>query len=127
MITLLVNVVTVVIPPGRVRDECREAFFAELDGMTPRQQLRSTVAFARSTPARHRVLVASGQLDVPHSPVWCRLRIHHVWRTHRTDDGGRYRRCTQCGLYDDGHHDLTHNESAIADSVGVVGLVRWFY
>lgn len=38
----------------------------------------------------------------PHSPLWCRARLHHDWVRRTTPDGGRYRHCRACGIDDDG-------------------------
>jgi hypothetical protein len=49
----------------------------------------------------HRALVEAGELEFPHSPLWCRLHLHHNWHTVQTEDGERYRRCLDCGADDD--------------------------
>jgi hypothetical protein len=33
--------------------------------------------------------------------LMCKLNLRHDWHIETTDDGGRYRRCTRCGKYDD--------------------------
>lgn len=44
----------------------------------------------------------------PHPRVYCRLRLHHHWRTISVEDGtSRYRRCEECGL--DGDLDVRTN------------------
>jgi hypothetical protein len=32
----------------------------------------------------------------------CKTNLRHQWHVETTEDGGRYRRCTRCGKYDDG-------------------------
>jgi hypothetical protein len=29
--------------------------------------------------------------------LMCRLNLRHEWRTERTEDGGRFKRCRRCG------------------------------
>ncbi len=31
----------------------------------------------------------------------CKTNLRHQWHIEATEDGGRYRRCTRCGKYDD--------------------------
>lgn len=31
----------------------------------------------------------------------CKTNLRHQWHVEATEDGGRYRRCTRCGKYDD--------------------------
>ena len=31
----------------------------------------------------------------------CKMNLRHDWRVQTTEDGGRYRRCTRCGKYDE--------------------------
>ena len=92
-----VNNATLLLPPGSIRHRYRHELVSELWGMSTRQQLVHAASILAGAPALHRALVAAGELDVPHSPLWCRLRLHHSWRVERTDDGTTYRRCTACG------------------------------
>ena len=32
----------------------------------------------------------------------CKMNLRHNWHIETTDDGGRYRRCTNCGKYQTG-------------------------
>lgn len=32
----------------------------------------------------------------------CKLNLRHDWHIQSTEDGGRYRRCTRCGKYQEG-------------------------
>lgn len=32
----------------------------------------------------------------------CKLNLQHNWHMETTEDGGRYRRCTRCGKYQEG-------------------------
>jgi hypothetical protein len=69
--------------------------------MSTRQQLSHSLSILAAAPALHQALVEGGELDVPHSPLWCRLHLHHrrrTERTERTEDGTTYRRCRACGL-----------------------------
>ena len=63
------------------------------------------LSLVAAAPALHRALVDSGALDVPHSPLWCRVHLRHRWHALSTDDGSRFRRCLDCGLDHDGTMD----------------------
>jgi hypothetical protein len=41
--------------------------------------------------------------------IFCRLNVHHAWREHSTEDGGRYRRCDRCGKDGTGRTGKTIN------------------
>ena len=92
---------TALLPPGDVRRRYREELVAELWAMSPRRQLGHSVSLLWSAPALHRALVEAGDLEFPHSPLWCRLHLHHRWHRAVTEDGGRFMRCLACGLDDD--------------------------
>jgi len=92
---------TLLLPPGSVRRRYRHELVSELWGMSTRQQAQHSVSILASAPALHRALVESGELEFPHSPLWCRLRLHHRWHTLTAEDGSRYRRCLACGSDDD--------------------------
>jgi hypothetical protein len=93
----VVDMATLVLPSGSVRRRYRQELASELWGMTTGQQLRHASSILVSAPALHRALLESGELDVPHSLLWCRLHLHHRWHNESTDDGARYRRCLACG------------------------------
>jgi hypothetical protein len=96
-----VRLATLVLPPGSVRRRYRQELAAELWGMSSRQQLTHSLSVLASAPRLHRALVESVELDVPHSPLWCRLHLHHQWHTEVTTDGQAFRRCLACGTDDD--------------------------
>lgn len=97
----MVHASTWLLPPGSVRDRYRQELVSELWGMTTGHQLAHSASILVAAPALHRALVESGELDFPHSPLWCRLHLHHRWHTLQTEDGTRYRRCLACGADDD--------------------------
>jgi|SoimicmetaTmtHMC_FD_contig_61_251667_length_810_multi_2_in_0_out_0_2 hypothetical protein len=97
-----VDAATLLLPPGPVRRRYRAELVSELWGMTSGQQLGHALSTLAAAPALHRALVEAGELEVPHSPLWCRARLHHQWHPAVTDDGERYRRCRACGMDDDG-------------------------
>ena len=82
-----VDAATLLIPPGSIRRRYRHELVSELWGMSTAQQLTHAVSLLVAAPALHRALVESGELDVPHSPLWCRLHLHHRWRIERTLEG----------------------------------------
>ena len=92
---------TLPLPPGTVRRRYGAELVSELWGMTTRQQLGHSWSILASAPSLHRALVEAGELDVPHSPLWCRVHLHHRWHWVQTEDGTRYRRCLACGMDDD--------------------------
>ena len=96
-----VHLATLLLPPGRVRSRYRTELEAEQWGMTSREQAAHTWSVLVCAPELHRALVESGELPVPHSPLWCRLRLHHRWHRAVTEDGEPYRRCLACGMDDD--------------------------
>lgn len=96
-----VNAATLLLPPGPIRRRYRAELVSELWGMSTRQQLSHGVSVLLAAPALHRALLESGELGVPHSPLWCRLHLHHRWLTMHTEDGTPYRRCRACGMDDD--------------------------
>lgn len=97
----LVYAGTWLLPPGSVRRRYRQELVAGLWGMNVGHQLIHAVSILVAAPALHRALVQSGELEFPHSPLWCRLRLHHLWHPMQTEDGSRYRRCLACGADDD--------------------------
>jgi hypothetical protein len=92
-----VHVATLLLPPGSIRRRYRSELVSELWGMSTGQQLGHALSILASAPSLHRALVETGELDVPHSTLWCRLHLHHRWRTLRTEEGSTYRRCLACG------------------------------
>lgn len=96
-----VNTATLLLPPGAIRRRYRHELVSELWGMSGRQQAAHAASLLVAAPSLHRALVESGELDVPHSPLWCRLHLHHRWHTVLTDDGQRFHRCLACGMDDD--------------------------
>jgi hypothetical protein len=96
-----VDAATLLLPPGTVRRRYRAELVSEVWGMTAGHQLTHALSVLVSAPALHRALVGAGELEVPHSPLWCRLHLHHRWHPMLTDDGERFNRCTACGLDDD--------------------------
>ena len=96
-----VTAATLLIPPGSVRRRYRHELVSELWGMSGPQQAAHAASVLVAAPSLHRALLESGELDVPHSPLWCRLHLHHRWHTFVTDDGSPYRRCLACGSDDD--------------------------
>lgn len=97
-----VDVATLLLPPGPVRRRYRSEMRAEQWAMTTRQQAAHALSVLVAAPALHRALLESGELTTPHSPLWCRLHLHHTWHQQVTPDGERFRRCCACGLDDDG-------------------------
>ncbi len=97
-----VNAATLLLPPGAIRRRYRHELVSELWGMSGPQQAAPAASVLASAPALHRALVESGELDVPHSPLWCRVHLHHRWHAERTLEGTRYRHCRACGMDDDG-------------------------
>ena len=114
-----VNTATLLLPPGSVRRRYRHELVSELWGMSTRQQLTHCVSVLAAAPSLHRALVEAGELDVPHSPLWCRLHLHHRWHTARTEDGATYRRCRACGLDDD---ETARRSSATGEAYGMTGM-----
>jgi hypothetical protein len=102
---LAVGVATALIPPGQVRERYRTEFAAELAELSATQRVGHALSLVATAPALHRALVDSGAVDVPHSPLWCRVHLRHRWHTLSTDDGARFRRCPDCGLDHDGTMD----------------------
>jgi hypothetical protein len=96
-----VRAATLLLAPGSVRRRYRHELVCELWGMSRRRQLSHSLSILASAPSLHRALVEAGELEFPHSPLWCRLRLHHRWHTLQTDDGTRFRRCLACGADDD--------------------------
>lgn len=96
-----VEVATLLLPPGPVRRRYRHELVSELWGMSVRQQLSHSLSVLASAPSLHRALLDAGELEFPHSPLWCRLHIHHRWHVSVTEDGERFRRCLACGTDDD--------------------------
>lgn len=115
---LAVRAALVLLPPGVVRDRYRRELVAELWGMTDGAQLRYAVSTVAGAPDLHRALLEAGELDVPHSPVWCRMHLHHRWRVRRTPEGTPYRRCMACGTDDDG----TIGGSSAGAGFGLTGV-----
>jgi hypothetical protein len=109
-----VRTATDLLPPGPVRRRYREELVAELWGMSSRQQLGHSWSVLVSAPALHRALVEAGELEFPHSPLWCRLRLHHRWHRVQAEDGTPFRRCLACGLDDDGT-----SRRRVAGSLGI--------
>jgi hypothetical protein len=114
-----VHAATLLLPPGSVRRRDRHELVSELWGMSPGQQLSHATSVLASAPSLHRALLESGELDVPHSPRWCRLHLHHRWRTQRTLGGTTYRKCRACGVDDDG---LAHGGSSAGGAYGTTGV-----
>jgi hypothetical protein len=114
-----VNAATLVLPPGSTRRRYRHELVSELWGMTARQQLSHSLSILASAPSLHRALLDAGELDVPHSPLWCRLHLHHRWHTVRTIEGETYRHCLACGMDDDG---LTRGGSGAGEGFGLTGV-----
>jgi len=114
-----VHAATLLLPPGPVRRRYRAELLSELWGMPPRQQLTHALSILVSAPALHRALVEAGELDVPHSPLWCRLHLHHRWRRVRTEDGTPFRRCRACGLDDD---ETARPSSRAGEAYGMTGV-----
>jgi hypothetical protein len=102
-----------------VRRRYRAELVSELWGMTPGQQLTHALSILVSAPALHRALVGAGELEVPHSPLWCRLHLHHRWRSERTEDGAHFRRCLACGLDDD---ETARRSSRTGEAYGMTGV-----
>jgi hypothetical protein len=100
--SLAVDLATLLLPAGQVRRRYRAELSSEQYGMTRRQQAVHAVSIIAGARGLRGALVASGELTVPHSTLWCRLRLHHQWHGVITPDGGRYRHCRACGLDDDG-------------------------
>jgi hypothetical protein len=97
----IVHAATLQLPPGDVRRRYRRELVSELWGMSVRQQLRHATSLLIGAPRLRRALFEAGELEFPHSPLWCRLQLHHRWHTMLTEDGTRYRRCLACGADDD--------------------------
>lgn len=114
-----VRIATLLLPPGPIRRRYRHELVSELWGMSARQQLTHALSILAAAPSLHRALVEAGELDVPHSPLWCRLHLHHRWRTERTPEGVTYRHCRACGMDDDG---LTHGGSHAGSAYGMTGV-----
>lgn len=114
-----VNAATLLLPPGAVRRRYRSELVSELWGMSSGQQLGHAASVLLAAPALHRALLESGELAVPHSPLWCRLHLHHRWHTERTPEGTTYRQCRSCGLDDDG---LVHGGSGAGAAYGMTGV-----
>lgn len=93
-----VDLATALMPPGPVRRRYRQEFIAEMWGMSSGRQISYALSTLASARKLHAALVASGELDFPHSPLWCRVRLHHRYGAARTPDGYWYRRCRECGL-----------------------------
>jgi hypothetical protein len=114
-----VNTATLLLPPGSIRRRYRHELVSELWGMSRRRQLTHALSVLASAPSLHRALVEAGELDVPHSPAWCRLHLHHRWHTERTPEGTTFRRCRACGMDDDG---LVHGGSSAGGAYGMTGV-----
>jgi hypothetical protein len=114
-----VDAATLLIPPGSIRRRYRHELVSELWGMSGAQQLTHALSLLVAAPALHRALVESGELDVPHSPLWCRVHLHHRWRIERTPEGTTYRYCRACGIDDDG---LVHGGSSAGGAYGMTGV-----
>lgn len=110
----VVTTATLLLPPGPVRRRYRHELVSELWGMSARQQLSHALSVLAAAPSLHRALVEAGELEFPHSPLWCRMRLHHHWHTVSTDDGARYRRCRDCGADDD-----ATSRHRVAGSMGI--------
>jgi hypothetical protein len=96
-----VRAATLVLPPGPLRRRYRDELTAELWGMTVPAQLVHALSSLAGAPALRRALFESGELEFPHSPLWCRVHLHHKWHAETTTDGDLYRRCGACGNDDD--------------------------
>jgi hypothetical protein len=99
---------------GRLPDEYRARYrgelAAELHDLTPWHRLGYAVrlllcaralrtAFDGGEPVRRHGWAPPVW---PHSRLYCRLRMHHHWRTVSVEDGtSRYQQCEDCGLEGD--------------------------
>ena len=85
--------------PSEHRWRYRQEFLAELDGMTPAEQLHHAGGVSRVWTLR---LVLNGPERLPAQeaamprPWRCRARIHR-WQRIRNPEGGWYRECRGCG------------------------------
>jgi hypothetical protein len=86
--------------PSEHRHRYRQEFLAELDGMTPAEQLHHasgvlsrvwTLRVALTEPARLTPKEATMA-----KPWRCRVRLHR-WQFLRGAEGQRYRECRDCG------------------------------
>ena len=114
-----VNAATLLLPPGSTRRRYRHELASELWGMSTRQQVGHALSILASAPSLHRALVEAGELEVPHSPLWCHLHLHHHWHTVQTEEGKRFRRCQVCGTDNDG---LIHGGSRVGEGFGMSGI-----
>jgi hypothetical protein len=92
---------TWLLPPGPVRARYRAELIAELYGEPARTQAALAAGALVHAPQLHRALLEAGELEFPHSTLWCRLHLHHRWHVAIAEDGERFRRCLSCGMDDD--------------------------
>lgn len=88
------------LPSGPSRARYRQEFLADLHFIDTSTQLRYSAGILLRAWALRRALTQ--ERSVPHDALptralLCRLNLHHEWRTARTEDGARYRRCHRCG------------------------------
>lgn len=112
------------LPGGRVRDRYRREFLAELYGMSRTRQTSHSLTVLSRVWSLRMAVTDTARLPgedtemstKPRIPLLCRLNLHHTWRTHSAEDGGRFRRCTRCGK------DKTGSGNGPGDWASGVGL-----
>jgi hypothetical protein len=94
---------TAVLPRGPLRSRYRQELLAELYFIDGSAQFRFSVGILLRAWALRRALTEEGTVfhdTMPHTPVPCRLNLHHQYQMTSTEDGSRFRRCRRCGKDD---------------------------
>ena len=97
----LVRLAARTLPAGPVQDRYRAEFLAELTGMSYGRQVRHALGVLAQSWSLRLAVTDPELTGWEGTHAMCRVRLHHEWRSHRTEDGGRYRRCRRCGKDDD--------------------------
>lgn len=97
----LVGAATATLPSGAGRERYRLEHLGELHALAAPDQVRYALGALTSSWALRRALTKEATMTAlpmkPATPLLCRLRLHHHWKTEHNEAGEAYRRCTRCG------------------------------
>ncbi|MCI1263125.1 MAG: hypothetical protein LKG20_12805 [Tetrasphaera jenkinsii] len=121
-----VELVTLALPSGPVRNRYRLELLSELEQVPARERAAYLLRVAGRMPSLAAVTVGPDRPILTGNPprypsIRCRLHLGHRWSQAYTEDGRRYLRCHNCGEDRRGSSPAPENALCVGNVGGGMG------